>query len=154
MIEIRRDDPAGSETGALLEEHLAEMHRLSPPESVHALDVAALRRPDVTFWTAWSEGQLLGCAALKRLDVSHGEVKSMRTATLHRRKGVARALLEHIVAEARRRAYRRLSLETGSLPAFEPARLLYESFGFTCCAPFGNYVDDPNSVFLTRTLEG
>jgi putative acetyltransferase len=154
MIEIRRDDPAGSETGALLEEHLAEMHRLSPPESVHALDVAALRRPDVTFWTAWSEGQLLGCAALKRLDASHGEVKSMRTATLHRRKGVARALLEHIVAEARRRAYRRLSLETGSLPSFEPARLLYESFGFTCCAPFGNYVDDPNSVFLTRTLEG
>jgi putative acetyltransferase len=153
IMEIRLDDLTGAEIRALLAEHLDNMRQLSPPESVHALDLAALRNPEVTFWTAWSRGELLGCGALKELAAGHGEVKSMRTAPAHRRKGVARAMLQHIVAEARRRSYARLSLETGSMPAFEPARRLYESFGFTYCAPFGDYAEDPNSVFLTRALE-
>jgi len=153
-MEIRLDDLAGPQIRALLSEHLQNMHELSPRESVHALDLAALRRPEITLWTVWSNGDLLGCGALKELTPVHGEVKSMRTASAHRRKGVARVLLEHMIAEARRRSYARLSLETGSMPAFEPARKLYESFGFTYCAPFADYADDPNSVFLTRWLEG
>ena len=149
---IRVDDLTGPEIRALLEEHLRNMYELSPPESVHALDLAALRRPEITFWTAWSEGALVGCGALKELDPAHGEVKSMRTASAHRRRGVGRAMLEHIIAQARGRSYRRLSLETGSMAAFLPARRLYESFGFTYCAPFADYTDDPNSAFMTRTL--
>jgi putative acetyltransferase len=137
----------------LLEEHLTEMHLNSPPESVHALDVVRLQRPDVTFWSARSNGTLVGCGALKELDARHGEIKSMRTVSRHRREGIARAMLEHIIAEARRRGYRRLSLETGSTDAFAAARRLYESFGFTYCPPFARYVEDPNSVFLTRVLE-
>ena len=149
---IRSDDLSGPEIRALLAEHLRNMHALSPPESVHALDLAALRRPEITFWTAWSEGQLVGCGALKELDAAHGEVKSMRTASTQRRKGVGRTMLEHIVAEARVRAYARLSLETGSAAAFEPARRLYAGYGFTRCAPFADYVEDPNSVFMTLAL--
>ena len=152
-MQIRIDDLAGSDIRALLTEHLHNMHQLSPPESVHALDLAALLKPEITFWTVWSQGELLGCGALKELTSVHGEVKSMRTASEHRRKGVAHAMLQHIIVEARRRSYARLSLETGSMPAFEPARRLYESFGFTYCSPFADYMEDPNSVFLTRTLE-
>jgi putative acetyltransferase len=152
-MEIRRDDLAGAEIRALLAEHLNNMHQISPPQSVHALDVAALRQPDITFWTVWSDGELMGCGALKELSPTHGEIKSMRTARVHRRKGVARALLEHIMAEARRRSYTRLSLETGSQAAFEPARRLYASFGFQSCPPFVGYTADPNSVFLSRSLD-
>jgi putative acetyltransferase len=151
-LKIRIDDLSGPEIRALLEEHLAEMRRQSPPESVHALDLEALRHPAITFWTVWSGGALAGCAALKELDPSHGEIKSMRTAFMHRRKGVARAALAHLIEEARRRRYRRLSLETGSNEPFEPARLLYASFGFSDCAPFADYAADPNSVFMTRLL--
>jgi putative acetyltransferase len=154
IVDIQLDDLAGVEVRALLAEHLHHMHQISPPESVHALDLAGLQQPDITFWTVWSNGELLGCGALKELSRDHGEVKSMRTATAHLRKGVARAMLEHIIGEARRRSYSRLSLETGSLPAFDPARRLYESFGFVCCSPFADYREDPNSVFLTRTLDG
>jgi len=152
-MEIRLDDLGGAEIRALLAEHLRSMHELSPPESVHALDLTALLKPDITFWTVWSDRDLLGCGALKELTPEHGEIKSMRTRTAHRRKGVGRAMLQHIMAEARRRSYARLSLETGSMAAFEPARRLYESFGFTYCPPFADYAEDPNSVFLTRTLE-
>jgi len=152
-MEIRLDDLGGAEIRALLAEHLRNMHQLSPPDSVHALDLTALLKPDITFWTIWSDRELLGCGALKELTPEHGEIKSMRTATAHRGKGVGRAMLQHIMAEARRRSYVRLSLETGSMAAFEPARRLYESFGFTYCPPFADYAEDPNSVFLTRTLE-
>jgi len=152
-MNIRLDDLHGPEIHALLEEHLRNMHEISPPESVHALDLSGLRRPDITFWTAWSDGQLLGCGALKELDTSHGEIKSMRTAQAQRRKGVGRAMLEHIIAEARTRSYQRLSLETGSMDAFAPARRLYASFGFTYCGPFAQYSEDPNSVFMTRVLK-
>lgn len=150
--EIRIDDLRGPEIRALLEEHLRHMHELSPPESVHALDLDALRRPEITFWTVWSGAELLGCGALKELDATHGEVKSMRTAAQRRRSGVARAVLAHLIGVARARGYARLSLETGSMPAFEPARRLYAAFGFTDCGPFADYAPDPNSVFMTRTL--
>src|SRR5437867_12011140 len=153
-MQIRVDNLAGAEIRALLAEHLHNMHQLSPPESVHALDLTALLSPEITFWTAWSQGELLGCGALNELTPAHGEAKSMRTVFAHRRKGVARAMLQHIIAEARRRSYARLSLETGSLQAFEPARSLYRSFGFTYCSPFEGYAEDPNSVFLTRMLDG
>jgi putative acetyltransferase len=151
-MEIKLDDLSGPEVTALLEEHLQSMYSLSPPESVHALDLDGLRKPEISFWTAWSGTQLLGCGALKELNPSHGEIKSMRTATAHRRKGVARALLTFIVAQALERKYTRLSLETGSQDGFEPARRLYESFGFDYCPPFEGYVEDPNSVFMTKAL--
>src|SRR5947209_3959205 len=128
------------------------MHELSPPESVHALDLDELRRPDIAFWTIWEDAQLLGCGALRELDSAHGEIKSMRTVAGHRRRGAARVMLEHILTEARRRGYARVSLETGAMPAFAPARRLYESFGFDYCAPFGEYGADPNSQFMTKTL--
>lgn len=151
-MQIKLDDLSGSEVLALLEEHLKNMHELSPPESVHALDIAKLQQPDIAFWTVWEGGELLGCGALKELDPTHGEVKSMRTSLAHRRKGVARAMLEHIIHEAKLRSYHRLSLETGSMRAFEPAERLYANFGFTYCPPFADYEEDPNSVFMTKEL--
>ncbi len=152
-MQIRVDDLSGSEIAGLLEEHLANMSENSPPESMHALGLEELRKPEITFWTAWEGNELLGCGALKELSPAHGEIKSMRTATAHRRKGVAARLLEHILDEARRRSYTRVSLETGSMEAFAPALRLYERFGFTRCRPFADYVEDPNSVFMTKELE-
>lgn len=151
-LEIRLDDLSSAEVRALLEEHLREARGISPPESVHALDLDGLRKPEVSFWTAWSGTRLLGCGALKQIDACHGEIKSMRTVIEHRRNGVARGLLIHMIDEARRRHYTRLSLETGSQPEFEPARKLYGSLGFSHCPPFEGYVEDPNSVFMTRVL--
>jgi len=119
---------------------------------VHAMDIAKLRQPDITFWTVWSGNELIGCGALRELSQTHGEVKSMRTPLAHRGRGAGRAVLAHIIDEARRRAYERLSLETGAMAAFAPAHRLYESFGFTFCGPFGDYLDDPNSVFMTKEL--
>lgn len=151
-MQIRTDPLAHPAVHALLAEHLDEMHTLSPRESVHALGLDRLRRPEIAFWTAWDGETLLGCGALRALSPTHGEVKSMRTARAHRRRGVAAALLEHIVREARARGYTRLSLETGAQEAFAPARALYRSRGFVDCGPFGDYHPDPNSVFLTLTL--
>ena len=151
-MRIEVDDLSRPEIQGLLDEHLRNMHELSPPESVHALDLEKLRKPDITFWSAWDGGVLLGCGALKELDRTHGEVKSMRTPAALRRKGAGRALLAHIIDVARSRSYQRLSLETGSIEAFVPAQKLYESFGFERCGPFGDYRDDPNSVFMTRLL--
>lgn len=152
-VEIREDDLRGARVVALLAEHLANMHEISPPESVHALDLQALRGPGITFWTAWQGSDLLGCGALKELDRQHGEIKSMRTAGAHRRKGIAAAMLRHIVEQALLRGYVRISLETGSQPEFAPARRLYAGFGFVTCGPFGDYREDPNSVFMTRKLD-
>ena len=146
------DDLKGPEIGALLNEHLATMHLHSPPESTHALPIEKLRSPDVTFWSVWENGELLGCGALQELDPQHGEIKSMRTVSRHLRKGVARAVLDHIIKEAKRRGYQRLSLETGSMAAFEPARQLYAAAGFVYCEPFADYWEDPNSVFMTMKL--
>ncbi len=143
------DHPA---IAALLQEHLDDMHRISPPGSVHALDLDRLRAPGITFWSAWESGALLGCAALKQLDASHAEIKSMRTANVHRGKGVGTALLEHVLGEASRRGYCRLSLETGSMDAFAQARRMYARHGFAPCPPFEGYVEDPYSVFMSRAL--
>lgn len=151
-LRIQRDDLTGPEIRLLLEEHLANMRAISPPGSVHALDLGALRRPDITFWTAWSGTELLGCGALRELTPQHGEVKSMRTAQAHRGKGVAWAVLAHLVGEARARSYARLSLETGAQAPFFPAHRLYERAGFVRCAPFGDYTEDPASVFMTLAL--
>lgn len=151
-MEIRTGGLDHPEVVALLQEHLQSMAQLSPPESIHALDLDGLRQPQVTFWSAWQDEELMGCGALKQLDAAHGEIKSMRTASRHRRKGVAAAMLEHILAEAGRRQYHRLSLETGSMQGFDAARQLYARFGFGFCGPFADYTDDPNSVFMTRAV--
>lgn len=152
QLRIAVDDLTGAQVIALLEEHLAAMYRQSPACSVHALDLTGLRQPDITFWSVWDGDDLAGCGALKELAPEHGELKSMRTDARYLRKGVASRLLTHMIGEAKARGYRRLSLETGSQAAFEPARALYARFGFRDCAPFGDYVLDPNSVFMTKAL--
>jgi putative acetyltransferase len=151
-VRIEIDDLTRSEVHALLNEHLANMYELSPPESVHALDLAKLRTPDITFWTVWEDDELVGCGALKELTPTHGEVKSMRTPKRLRRRGAGRAVLAHIIETARGRGYETLSLETGSQPAFAPAQSLYRSFGFGVCGPFADYRKDPNSVFMRLVL--
>ena len=151
-MEIRVDELQDNEVIALLREHKADLAQHSPPESCHALDLDGLRAADVTFWSVWQAGELVGCGALKQLDATHGEIKSMRTVSRHVRKGVAARLMRHILQEARGRQYRRLSLETGSMEVFEPARALYERFGFVECGPFADYVEDPYSMFMTIAL--
>ncbi|MBK7687036.1 MAG: GNAT family N-acetyltransferase [Rhodocyclaceae bacterium] len=151
-MNIEIDDLSRPAIHALLDEHLQSMLSLSPSDSVHALDLEKLRRPEITFWSAWENSLLLGCGALKAMSTSQGEIKSMRTPAALRRKGAGRAILAHIIDVARDRGYERLNLETGSMAAFWPAHRLYESFGFTFCGPFGDYVDDPNSVFMTLKL--
>jgi putative acetyltransferase len=151
-LEIREDDLTGKKIADLLWEHLENMHEITPPESIHALDLEALRSPDITFWTAWQDDELLGCGALKELNSTSGEVKSMRTAKAYLRKGVASKILEHIIKTAEQRAYICLNLETGSFPAFAPARSLYERYGFEYQAPFADYIEDPNSTFMIKKL--
>ncbi|MEI5909315.1 GNAT family N-acetyltransferase [Bacillus spongiae] len=151
-MEIKIDDLTGHDVIKLVGEHLQGMGVHSPPESIHALNLEELKKPDITFWSVWEEEQLMGCGALKELDDQHGEIKSMRTSSLHLRKGVARELLGFIIAEAKRRGYRKLSLETGSMDAFKPARKLYTSFGFQYCKPFSDYKEDPNSLFMSLDL--
>ena len=151
-MQIRVDDLQGAAIQALLQQHLAAMHEHSPPESVHALDLQSLRDPSITFWTAWEDNDLLGCGALRQLDDGHAELKSMRTASTHLRKGVGRAILQHILGEARQRGIRRISLETGTPAPFAAARRLYASEGFVLCEPFADYALDPYSVFLTKVL--
>ncbi len=151
-MQIREDDLTGKKIADLLREHLENMHEITPPQSVHALDLEALRSPDITFWSAWEGSELLGCGALKELDSRSGEIKSMRTAKAHHRKGVASKILEHIIKEAERRGYDCLNLETGSFAEFAPARALYTRYGFEYRGPFADYIDDPNSVFMTKKL--
>ena len=142
----------GPEIAELLKAHLEAMHNHSPPESVHALDLEALRAPDISFWTAWVGDELAGCGAIKILDPAHGEVKSMRTAVGHLRRGVAASILEHIIKTARERGYQRLSLETGSSAPFFAAHRLYECFGFKPCGPYGDYSDVLFSKYFTLSL--
>ncbi|MBB4857602.1 putative acetyltransferase [Novosphingobium chloroacetimidivorans] len=154
MIALRivRDDLTGPEILALLQLHLDEMHRWSPPESVHAMPAGRLRQPDVTFFSAWDGETLAGCGAIKHLDAQHGELKSMRAAPEYRGRGVGRAILDHLLAEARARGYARVSLETGRPEPFHAAQALYRANGFVECAPFGDYVSDDFSMCLTRVL--
>jgi putative acetyltransferase len=151
-VRIIVDDLTGTQVAELLEEHLTDMRATTPPESKHALDLAGLRLPEITFWSAWEGDELVGCGAIKRLDSTHGEIKSMRTSRTHRRGGVASAILAHIIDEARAMGFTRLSLETGSAEFFDPARRLYEKFGFAYCEPFADYRPDPLSSFMTREI--
>ena len=155
-MHIKIDDLQGPEIYALLQEHLRNMALHSPPGSVHALNINALRQSDITFWTAWSDlssvAQLLGCGALKQLDAQHAELKSMRTDAAHLKMGVAQAILAHILQVAQQRGYHRISLETGSAQAFAPAHSLYAKNGFIECGPFADYSPDPFSVFMTKVL--
>ena len=152
-MQIRAGDLSDPRVLELLREHLASMHASSPPGSVYALDVSGLQAPDIAFFTAWSDdGELLGCGALKHLDRATGEIKSMRTAPAHLRRGVAARILEHLVALARERGYARVSLETGSGPAFEPALAFYRKFGFVRGVPFADYVASEFNQFLHLEL--
>ena len=152
-MKIEIDDLSRPAIHALLQEHLHSMRALSPPNSVHALDLQALCQSDITFWSAWEGSQLLGCGALKELGNRHAEIKPMRAPAALRRQGAGRAILAHIVGVARSRACERLSLETGAIEAFRPAQRLYESFGFVRCGPFSDYAEDPYSVFMTLRLQ-
>jgi len=151
-MRIIEDDLTGAEITALLERHFASMFDHSPPESCHVLPVDGLRAPGITLWSIWDGSAIAGCGALKAIDDAHGEIKSMRTADAFLGRGVGAAMLAHIVAEAKARGYRRLSLETGTPAVFRPARRLYARHGFVECAPFGDYVVDPWSVFMTLEL--
>ena len=152
-IVVAIDDLSGPEVAGFLEEHIAEMRSVTPPESKHALDLDGLRKPEITFWSAYDGGgTLVGCGAIKALDAEAAEIKSMRVAPSHRRHGVGSVILCHLLAEAKRQGFTRVSLETGSIEFFEPARRLYLAHGFEYCGPFGSYKSDHNSVFMTRSL--
>jgi len=151
-LRIQLDDLSGAPTRALIARHLAGMHALTPAESVHALDLDRLRQPDVTFWSAWVGDEIAGCGALKRLGGGRGELKSMRVADAFLGQGVGRALLMHLMNEARALGMTSLWLETGNAPGFVPAQRLYASAGFSRCGPFDGYALDPFSVFMTRTI--
>lgn len=152
MRRIVLDDLRGEPIRLLLEEHLRDMRAWSPPESVHALDLDRLRRPEISFWTIWEGDALLGCGALKDLGEHECEIKSMRTATAHRRKGVGAEMLTHILSAARVRGMKRINLETGSQPEFASARALYSGHGFSVCGPFADYSADVHSYFMTLAL--
>lgn len=149
---IKTDDLTDRRTLELIQIHLAGMEEHSPAESRHALTIEGLKQANITFYSAWENSDIMGCGALKELASEHGEVKSMRTAEKHLRKGVAGAILQHIINEAKKRGYTKLSLETGSMDAFKPAHRLYESFGFSYCKPFDYYLEDLNSLFMTIDL--
>ena len=151
-MRIEVDDLSRFQVHALLEEHLANMYELSPPEQVFALDLNKLRADDITFWTVWEEEVLLGCGALKELTPTHGEIKSMRTTAAARGRGAGRAILAHIISVAQQRGYTKLSLETGTHEAFEPAHNLYRSKGFFKSGPFGSYIPNEHSVFKELQL--
>jgi putative acetyltransferase len=151
-LHIVPDDLTSPEILALLQLHLDDMHRWSPPESVHAMPAERLRQPDVAFFSAWDGETLAGCGAIKHLDASHGELKSMRVAPQYRSRGVGRAVLDRLLAEARARGYTRVSLETGRPEPFHPAQKLYRANGFVECAPFADYVRDDFSMCMTRLL--
>ncbi len=151
-MEIALDDLTSPGIVAFLEAHVAQLRSMSPPESTHALDLAGLRAPQVRFWAAHDAGEVVGCAALKRLDAGHAELKSMRTATHRLRQGIAAALLTYVLDEARASGFSRVSLETGSYEFFHAAHALYRRHGFVECEPFGGYRLDPLSTFMTREL--
>ena len=152
QIEFRVDDLSGEPTRNLIARHLQGMHAASPPESIHAFTIDKLRHPSVTFWSAWVGPEIAGCGALKRIDDSRCEIKSMRVADEFLGRGVGRAILHHILGEARRMGFSSVWLETGSTDPFLPAIKLYETTGFIRCGPFDDYVDDPFSVFMTLNL--
>lgn len=148
-MRLARDSLDNAEVHTLLQEHLNEMALHSPAESIHALDLDALRHSSVDFWSLWDGDQVIGCCALKNITYDHGEIKSMRLTPAYRGQGLSKKLLQFLFEQAEQKGLRKLSLETGSMAAFEPARKLYENFGFRYCSPFASYKEDPNSVFMT-----
>ena len=150
--EISIDDPRAPDVRRLLATHLAFARAPTPPEDAHALDVDGLLEPAVTFFSLRQDGALLAVGALKRLDSEHAEVKSMHTVETARGQGIGRRMIEYLIAVARESGYRRLSLETGSMVEFAPARSLYVSAGFEPCEPFGDYRASPNSTYMTLYL--
>jgi putative acetyltransferase len=151
-MRIEIDDLVRPDVIALVDLHLREAHANSPACHVFALDTSGLRHPDVTLWTAWDGDDLLAMGALKQIDPAHGEIKSMRTAPAHVRKGIGAAMLDHLVAEGRARGYRRLSLETGNNDPFAAARAMYQRAGFVECGPFAGYDDTSFSRYFTLDL--
>jgi putative acetyltransferase len=151
-MQITRGDLSDDRILRLLRHHFDTCHAVTPPGSAHVFDVSRLAAPEIDFWAAWDGDTLLGVGAMKPLDATHGEVKSMHTTEAARRRGVGSTLLKHIIATSRARGLTRLSLETGSFGYFEPARALYMAHGFEECPPFGDYRPDPNSVFLTLAI--
>ena len=149
---IKIDDLRGPEIAQLLQEHLDHMYSVSPAASVHALDIEELRHPDITFWSAWEDGDLCGCGAIKKINAEYAELKSMRTAKKYQRQGVAFKILNTVIIEAKKRGYQKLYLETGSQTAFIPARTMYLNRGFELCEPFEGYIHDENSVFMSLNL--
>jgi putative acetyltransferase len=149
---IKIDDLTDSRIAQFLEEHLDDMRATTPPESIHALDLEKLKKPEITFWSVWKDDELVGCGALKMLTGTHAELKSMRTSRKYRGAGIGTLIVQHIIAEAKKRGIQRISLETGSVDFFAPARALYRKNGFEECGPFEGYWEDPNSVFMTREI--
>ena len=152
IMEIRIGSLTHPAVVALLEEHHQDMLDHSPADSVHALDLSALAQESISFYSVWHNNELAGCGALKALDNTHGEIKSMRTSRHFLRQGVARLLLKHIISEATTRDYQQLSLETGTMEAFLPAQKLYQQLGFTSCPPFADYQEDPYSTFMCKVI--
>ncbi|WP_299263445.1 GNAT family N-acetyltransferase [uncultured Psychrosphaera sp.] len=152
MYKIKLDDLSGKEIHALLQEHLDDMNATSPEESVHALNLTELKHTSVKFWTIWDNEYLAGCGAFKLLDNKHAEIKSMRTSSGYKNKGIASTLLIHIIDQAKLLGLNKLSLETGSMEYFYPAHVLYKKHGFAFCPPFSDYKEDPNSKFMTLDL--
>jgi putative acetyltransferase len=150
--EISIDDPRAGDVRALLERHLAFANTHSPPEDVHALDLDGLLDPAITFFSFRSDGRLLAVGAIRRLDESHAELKSMHTAEEARGQGIGRAMVDHLLGVARERGFRQVSIETGTMEAFAPARALYAGVGFETCGPFGEYFYSPNSTCMTMWL--
>lgn len=151
-LTVVEDDLTDRRVLDLLQFHLDEMHRWSPPESVHAMPAERLRQPDVTFFSAWDGERVVGCGAIKHLDDGHGELKSMRAAPDYRGRGVGKAILLRLIEEARARGYARISLETGRPEPFHAAHGLYRAHGFAECPPFGSYAHDPFSMCMTKDL--
>jgi len=151
-VKIYTNELEKNDVVVLLTEHHEDMLKHSPEESVHALDLSALKKPEITFWTIRVNNKLAGCCALNELDKTHGEIKSMRTSQKFLRQGIAKKLLQHVLAQAKQRSYTKLSLETGTKEAFKPAHKMYHKFGFTPCLPFGNYQEDPYSLFMSKAI--
>lgn len=152
MIDIKKDPLLDGNVVDLLNKHRRQMLKHSPPDSVHALRPEQLREPNIEFWSAYWEDEFAGCGALKRLDSTHAEIKSMKTRDTFLRKGIAKALLVHLIEQAKSKGFARISLETGTMAVFEPARTLYKKLGFVECEPFSNYIKDPLSVCMTLKL--
>ena len=151
-MKIKPDDLSGSDIACFLQQHIRDMQAVSPPESKHALDLNGLRQPDIQFWSVWQHEKLVGCCALKTLSKTHGEIKSMRVARQARGMGVGKIMLQHLINIAKNNGMSRLSLETGTMDFFAPARHLYKETGFVPCPPFAQYKRDPNSCFFTLAL--